>query len=174
MIHPRTSRNTNLDSIWGSWGAPGISKIDPKSLWMAIFGTLNGEHDSDDDFRCQNCDFGFYFEGAGPLKSTPKCEIMELEKSLRFNLDLSSFGYHFWKVLLLFVLDLFGFVGKRWFREKPCFSVVKSLFFRFGAIWNHFKIDWKIGSKKCGAQIVFWKLLGLFLDLQNHDFFVFV
>ena len=67
-MHPRTSRNTNLDSIWGSWGAPGTSKIDPTSLWMAIFGTHNGEHDSDDDFRCQNCDFGSHFGGPGPLK----------------------------------------------------------------------------------------------------------
>ena len=146
------------------------SKIHPGVLKITVFDLHGSKYDSDHDFWCQNCDFGSHFGGPGPLKSTPKCEIMELEKSLCFYLDFSWFGYRFWKVLSWFVLDLFGFVGKRWFREKPCFSLVKSLFFRFGTIWNHSKIDWKIGSTKCGAEIVFWKLLGLFLDLQNHDF----
>ena len=98
-----------------------------------------------------------------------KCEIMELEKHHVFYFDFSWFGYRFWKVLSFLFLDLFGFVGKRWFREKPCFPSVKSLFSRFGAIWNHSKIDWKLGSKQCGALIVFWKLLGPLLNPPNHD-----
>ena len=59
---------------------------------MVSFGTLNGEHESDEDCRCQNCDFGSHFGGPGPLKSTPKCEIMDLESTTFFILIFHGTG----------------------------------------------------------------------------------
>ena len=46
-------------------------------------------------------------------------------------------------------INAFGsFVCKSRFRENPCFSLVKSMFFRFGATKNRTKIECKTRSKK--------------------------
>ena len=46
-------------------------------------------------------------------------------------------------------INAFGsFVCKSRFRENHCFSLVKSMFFRFGATKNRTKIECKTRSKK--------------------------
>jgi len=73
-----------------------------------------------------------------------------------FTLIFSWFGHGFGEVFLCFFDAFLSLVRKRRFHEKPCFSLVKSLFFKFGATKNHSKNALKTHSRKNSEKSAFW------------------
>ena len=81
-----------------------------------------------------------------------------------FTLIFSWFGHGFGEVFLCFFDAFLSFLRKGRFHEKRCFSLVKSLFFKFGATKNHSKNALKTHSRKSSEKSAswwdFWRVLG--------------
>ena len=134
--------------IWYPHGLPIASKIDPGALKITIFDLPGSVYDSGDDFLGQKNAFVSHFGGLALPNRHKNPKKSSLKIDTFFTLICSWFGHSFGEVFLSFFDAFLSLVRKRRFHEKPCFSLVKSLFFKFGATTNHSKNALKTHSRK--------------------------
>ena len=150
--------------IWDPHGLTRASKIDPGAFKITVFDLPGSVYDSGDDFWNQKNDFVSILEAwALPnRRKNPKKSSLKID--MFFTLIFSWFGHGFGKVFLCFFDAFLSFLRKGRFHEKPCFSLVKSLFFKFGATKNHPKNALKTHSRKSSEKSAswsdFWRVLG--------------
>ena len=99
-----------------------------------------------------------------PKKSSLKIDMF-------FTLIFSWFGHGFGEVFLCFFDAFLSFLRKGRFHEKPCFSLVKSLFFKFGATKNHSKNALKTHSRKSSEENAL--LVGFFEGFWSQKSMIF-
>ena len=90
-----------------------------------------------------------------------------------FTLIFSWFGHGFGEVFLCFFDAFLSLVQKCRFHEKPCFSLVKSLFFKFEATKNHSKNALKTHSRKSSEKNAFLEDFGRVFGATNQWFSAF-